>query len=59
MEALKNTSMGVCPGVASAHPEVKDMPGNWVHFLPRVTAIGIAIILFWSRAGVCSAERDK
>ncbi|KAF4798183.1 hypothetical protein TURU_067962 [Turdus rufiventris] len=39
--------INVClSGVTLAHPKVKDMPGNWVHCLLRVTAIGIAIIVF-------------
>ena len=35
-----------CSGVTSAHPGVKHKPRNWVHFLPRVTAIAVATVLF-------------
>lgn len=35
-----------CSGITSAHLEVKHKPRNWVCFLPRVTAIAVATILF-------------
>jgi len=36
----------LCSGITSAHLGVKHKPRNWVRFLPRVTAIAVATILF-------------